>query len=87
MGSGGHLRQPVMDIAGYSAPLLFLGYQQLADEVPQLALAFGKLLIQPGVFQRARRLSGYTLKGVNRCLFGQIIEPVSLQYACDTVPD
>src|SRR5207244_8882663 len=48
----GQLRKPVVDLVRDAAALLFLCDQQLTHEGFKASLAFGKLLVQPGPFER-----------------------------------
>src|SRR5215204_5449354 len=75
------LRQAVVHLVGYSAALLLLGDQYLADQLLQPLLAFGQLPVEPGVLQGARRLVRQALQDLDVVLLGQLLGAVHLQNA------
>src|SRR5215212_6256851 len=58
------LGQAVVDVVGDAAAFFLLGRYELADQVPQLVLALGDLLVEPRVLQGARGLAGEAVQGL-----------------------
>ena len=58
MGAGRNLGQAVVDLVGDPMAFLLLGYQEPADQVLEVALPLGELLVEPGVLDGQGRPVG-----------------------------